>query len=571
MENNEGIIEEKKYTAGGYISEIKFNNGTKVPLNKNDIVVLVGANNVGKSQSLKDIYTLCYKKLDTRIIKNIKTIKDGENIKEYMQRICKVTYNGYSNDYKTFGFQNNDSLKRFERFNIENEFGDFRNIFVANLDTQNRLTIVQPPQIISSNGVYEHPIHFCAYDTKKSDWLSNNFKKAFGKDLIADRYNGLQLPLCIGNQILPEDLECKDSVNDMFVEYSKILNGYDKVHEQGDGIKSFTGILLYLMIERFSIYLIDEPEAFLHPPQAKMLGKIIIEALNDSQQMFISTHSEEFLKGLLETNSDRVKIIRIERDGNSNSIYVLDNKKIKEVWDDPILKYSNVMSGLFHNEVVICESDSDCKMYSIINNYLKEQENKYSETLFIHASGKNRIFKIANALKSLNVKVKTIVDIDILNDTNTLNNLINAFNIDWNTIESDYKIIENSLYRKKEEIKVCDFKVLCDSILNSGNENLSDSDIKLVLEKIKKKSKWEDLKKYGESYLKGDAKVSFNNINEIFEKNGIFMVKVGEIENFITEIGDHGPEWVDKVLERYPNFNDNIYIGMRQFIEKMNL
>ena len=43
--------------AGGYISELEFNTGEKVQINRNDIVVFVGPNNAGKSQSLKDIYT----------------------------------------------------------------------------------------------------------------------------------------------------------------------------------------------------------------------------------------------------------------------------------------------------------------------------------------------------------------------------------------------------------------------------------------------------------------------------------------------------------------------------------
>ena len=42
--------------AGGYISKIHFNDGTDVDIQQNDIVIFVGPNNAGKSQSLKDIY-----------------------------------------------------------------------------------------------------------------------------------------------------------------------------------------------------------------------------------------------------------------------------------------------------------------------------------------------------------------------------------------------------------------------------------------------------------------------------------------------------------------------------------
>ena len=43
-------------TYGGYIAKVIFNNGQSIEINKNDIVIFVGPNNVGKSQALKDLY-----------------------------------------------------------------------------------------------------------------------------------------------------------------------------------------------------------------------------------------------------------------------------------------------------------------------------------------------------------------------------------------------------------------------------------------------------------------------------------------------------------------------------------
>ena len=37
------------------IKKLKFNDGTEMDLNSDDIVVFVGSNNVGKSRALKDI------------------------------------------------------------------------------------------------------------------------------------------------------------------------------------------------------------------------------------------------------------------------------------------------------------------------------------------------------------------------------------------------------------------------------------------------------------------------------------------------------------------------------------
>jgi hypothetical protein len=49
------------------------------------------------------------------------------------------------------------------------------------------------------------------------------------------------------------------------------------LHEQGDGVRSFVGLLHSLA--RLPLVLIDEPEAFLHPPHARLLGRVLIIAL----------------------------------------------------------------------------------------------------------------------------------------------------------------------------------------------------------------------------------------------------------------------------------------------------
>ena len=158
--------------------------------------------------------------------------------------------------------------------------------------------------------------------------------------------------------------------------YSDILRTYKQVQNQGDGIKSFTGILLYLMLNYYHTYLIDELESFLHPPQARIMGQIIGEALSQEQQAFISTHSEDIIKGLIETCSDRIKIVRITRDGDTNNFSILEHEQFAAVWNDPLLRYSNIMSSLFHKTVVLCESDSDCRSYSIVESHLKHNIGK---------------------------------------------------------------------------------------------------------------------------------------------------------------------------------------------------
>lgn len=557
--------------AGGYISKIYLNDGTDVDIQQNDIIIFVGPNNAGKSQSLKDIYMLASEKQPTTVVTDITTKKNPYPIKDLLDNIAPKKVSGSTTTYDVLGhtFYYNNNID--DLFQSDPYFGMYLNLFVANLDTAARLTICDAPSSITRSSPKHHPIHYAAFDQKYRKLLLNNFKKAFGIEITPNIHNGATIPLCIGPPVvLNKEYEDEQSRQE---DYAKILETYKHVQDQGDGIKSFTGILLYLMLDYFCTYLIDEPESFLHPPQARIMGQIIGHTLSDHQQCFISTHSEEIIKGLLEVSPERIKIIRITRKEDINDFSILNNDKIKDVWGDPLLKHSNIMSSLFHKSVVLCESDSDCKMYSVIESHLKQSSGKYSETLFIHCGGKHRMAKIASALRALNIDIKLIADIDVLNDDQIFKGIVEAFGIEWTCLQGDYNKIIGNLHSPREKINRNDAKTTIDRIIdNSRAQDLSSKEIKEIRNAIRTISKWDSIKSGGvNSIPAGDATSAFNNLNNILQENGIYIVPVGELECFIKDIGGHGPEWTNKVLETYPSIDDQVYDQIKEFMAKLNL
>ena len=157
--------------------------------------------------------------------------------------------------------------------------------------------------------------------------------------------------------------------------------------------------------------------------------------------MFLSTHSHEFLKGLISSCPNRVKIIRITRNDNTNNIKLLDNGQLNDIWKDSLLRYSNIIDSVFHESTIVCESDSDCKLYSIILDCIKAEEGKPNSTLFIHCGGKQRLPMVATALKTLGVNFRIIPDLDILNDSNLIKLLYEICGGQWSTIEKKYYVI----------------------------------------------------------------------------------------------------------------------------------
>ena len=245
---------------------------------------------------------------------------------------------------------------------MTNGLSELIGVFTNLLTTEARLTAANPaPNISITKQPLSNPIHFLQTDDKLEAQFSVYFKQAFGTDLIVHRNAGNEVPLYVGEKPLINSGE--DRVSTSYLQRLELL---PRLEEQGDGMRGFVGVLLNTFISYYSIIFIDEPEAFLHPPQAKLLGKMLSKDLPSEKQLFLSTHSIEFLIGVLEENVENVKIIRIQREGNINKISELNKSDIIELWNDPLIRHSNILEGLFHSKVVICESDSDCKSFNEI-------------------------------------------------------------------------------------------------------------------------------------------------------------------------------------------------------------
>lgn len=556
-----------------YISKLFFNNGEVLDIKENDIILFVGPNNAGKSQSLNDIYAKCDNGQKTIVVSDIQIEKEEGSILSVLKKAYKLNDLGVEYIYEIanrgrYSFNKVDGDAHFRRMHY---YGIYRDTLVARLSTENRLRISAPAPIANRSQAWFNPIHYAAYNTEYAKWISDNFCKAFGTNITANTLHGAEIPMCVGPNVKLTD--AFDTEQERQNAYADVLESYKQVHLQGDGVKSFTGILLYLMLDYYHVYLIDEPESFLHPPQARIMGQIIGRTLRQNQQAFISTHSEDVVKGLLDVCEDRLKIVRITRTEDVNSFSILDNQKIRDVFGDPLLKYSNIMSSLFHKTVVLCESDSDCRLYALIENHLKQLEGKYSETLFIHCGGKHRMARTAAALLALNIDVRVIPDIDVLNDENVIQTIAKVFGIDWNCIEKDFRILSSNLHSSKEKITRANAKNEIERVISSSNDvNLSSNEIKQIQTIIKTTSKWEGIKHGGKQLIPaGDATNAYNRLETLFRNHHVYIVPVGELEGFIKEVGGHGPDWVNKVLEEYPDLSNPVYHEVKNFIQSIGL
>ena len=557
-----------------FVKSITFNDGTAIIMEPGDIIVIVGANNCGKSQSLVDIQN-CIKDINPGVVVKKVEINCPDKLTDYaayFEDRFKPQMDAGNKFYIGVGFR---VVKwAIDSAGAKNGLQDVTGVFVRRLSTSERLSICNPPDSVNVDDPPAHPIHLLARDPTFREKVTRRFKEAFGCELIPDVMFGRTVPLrCV--DVIPDMTGCEseDEISRQ-EEFYKKLRKFPALDKQGDGMRSFAGVLLNLIMDYVSVFLIDEPESFLHPPQARMMGNLIGEVIEDKQQVFIATHSEEIIRGLIQACPDRVKVVRLNRVSKKNYAAALDSSAFAAVWGDPILRYSNIMTGMFHTKTVVCESDSDCQFYSAIDAHLKQKQHRHSEALYVYSGGKSRFPIVAKALRALKIDFRIVGDIDVLNDEEYFKGLVAAIGLPWEDVKPDYGRMTSNLRSPRDKIVRGEAKGLINNTLDGSCEiHLSKKEISEIKAAVKVETKWDLLKHSGVSVIPpGEPTLAWQKLNEKLRSYGVYLLPVGEIENFVKEVGGlHGPAWVTKVLSDYRNLDDDVYRQVSEFVRELNV
>ena len=538
------------------ITSLTFSDATSVTVAANDVVLVVGPNNAGKSAGLRAIRDKLQNAANTSPVLQSLEIQRTGSLDLFKSWLSGWTVQQFGSPpdnpiLQALGHAMHQSQAHSEWQRSDHILGQLSRWFCHLLSADERLQICNPPgNIALARDNPNHPIHFLLRDDKLESRLSAKFRKAFGVDLVVHRNAGNQVPLHIGERPTPASGEDRVSIS-----YIERLEKLPTLHTQGDGMRSFAGVLLATSVGRESIMLIDEPEAFLHPPQARLLGTTLVQDRNKERQLFIATHSTDILRGVLDSESPDVKVIRIRRNGNKNSVRLLSNEQIKELWGDPLLRYSNILDGLFHESVVVCEADADCRFYAAVLDAVmpgKTDDAKRPDLMFTHCGGKARLPVVIRALREVDVPVIAVADFDVLSEQEPLKSIAEALGLDWAEIEKDWRIVKAAVDSKKPDLNTDDVKKEIDALFIAINTPIfppkAKTDIQVIL---KRSSPWAHAKLVGKAFVpSGDPSKACERLLAKLRIGGLYVVEVGELEGYARTEGGHGPKWVNAVLTR---------------------
>lgn len=537
------------------ISKITFSGGQEVSLLENDKIILVGPNNSGKSQSLREIRSLVESPGGTRpiVIKNVelKKLGNASDLEKFFSEEGEfvdgmLRHKDWALNASHTRFWENAGL-------IHGLSGGY----IKNIDAPDRLNICAQQRSISPGEQKSKPQHVLYDDATLMAKVSSLFKKAFAQELMFDFRGGSALPIHVGK--LP-DISMVDRVSD---EYVAAVRSNPLLDQQGDGIKSYAGILFETIVADLSMTLLDEPEAFLHPPQMRRLGETLASEVNG--QMIVATHSSDIMRGFLEGTKGSVRVLRIRREGEINFVSEAAPEVIEQLWSQPELRYSNALEGVFHEETIICEDDSDCRLFNAIADHLAAGDTKnWKDTAYVPTGGKHGVPKIAGVLRKIGVPVKAVFDIDFLNDGKLVAETVTAFGGSWGDIRAIWERVDKAVKNGVMPKNTSEIKDDIKNLLSNWTEGRPPKGD--IIEALKQNSPWNMVKKFGSDAIpSGNSQNDYDTLKESLQKIGIYLVPVGEIENFCRSLGSHGPKFVNKVLTEVP-FADPKLDKLREFV-----
>jgi energy-coupling factor transporter ATP-binding protein EcfA2 len=542
------------------IAKLEFSGGSEFSLDPKEKIILVGPNNSGKSQSLREILSLSQNEKKERplVVAEVHISKEGseDDLREFLENKGSFVKGAYR--YEDWTIQENHLQFWRQPYLIHG----LAHGFIKKIAADDRLNICAQQNSIAPSDQKSKPQHILYDDAALMTKVSALFKRAFGKEIMFDFRGGSRLPIHVGE--LPTAEVSVDRVSDSYVIAVRENPLLDK---QGDGMKSYAGILFEAVVTNRDVTLIDEPEAFLHPPQMRRLGETL--AAEVSGQLIVATHSSDIMRGFLEGTKGNVRILRIRREGNVNLVSEAAPAVIKELWEKPELRYSNALEGIFHEQTIICEDDSDCRLINSVADHLSTNTvEQWQDTAYVPTGGKHGIPKVAVVLRKIGVPVKAVFDIDFLAERTLVESTVEAFGGRWDEVEPLWTRVDAAVRSGIKAKTIAEIKQDIVGILGkAGDGDLPKGD---VIEAMKQGKPWAEVKKYGTRGIpKGDAQLDYNYLRDKLEAIGIFLVPVGEMENFCPGIGSHGPKFVTKLLSSV-SLGDAQLSELRTFVERVH-
>lgn len=499
------------------------------------VTVFVGPNNSGKSLVLREIEQdiSSHANVATKLLDDIEIVwLNEEQLEKDLENLTKKAPLGTSPDHVYLGRFNpngnldahtvaHQQLRDMMRTHQNRRWvaSQFLRYFLIRLDGRTRFELTNDRPRGDLLGRAQNMLMHLFQDKDARKRVRNIIFDAFGVYFTAEQLSANDLRI----RLSPSEPDANEQ------HWSEEAREFHRkalhIKEASDGVQAFVGIVCAVLSGDYRAILIDEPEAFLHPPLARKLGQQLTSNLKAGGTLMASTHSPDFLMGCLQA-SPQVRVVRLEYSNGKSKGTIVDSAVLTKLFKAPLLRSANVISALFHDGVVVTESDNDRAFYAEIYYRLAEQEKGYPSLLFVNAQNKQTIRDIIRPLRAFGVPAAAIVDVDILKDGGT----------NW-TSWLDAAHVPAASHVGLGQQRASLLKLFTDQCL--------------------------DMQNCGIKQLIKDDQAAANDFFDQLQQYGIFAVRNGEVECWLPELAIKSKKaaWTVEMLERLGSDpNDAAYV-----------
>lgn len=520
----------------------KFYTKSKLEIEPGNLMVIVGPNNSGK----------------TRVLEDIKTYLTSEN---KMQLLSEVVLEPSSTKDEFI-----NSLKKFEKSGTEDPTNDFINLFRPSY-SKSKDPINFTTKYAQIDSYYNDHIHSTGVIPQISNLTTFSLDAITRFELLRKQentsyeqpqnffgliYNNDELRENIRDQIYNEFgyyfyLDTKHPPGQISIKLSGTrLKGTEKSEEIGDvkeigkllpisnyghGVQAFSSILITVSSSPCDIILIDEPEAFLHPPQALHLGRSLSNITEQRKgSTIIVTHSPEILMGCVENSN--VTILRITYDKKLGTVKQIDPKLLLELNNTPKLRSTSLFDSFFYKYSIVVEGDSDRVFYSEINRIIEKKG--IDDTKFLGSFGKHSIVELVTPLRKIGIPTVAVYDFDSIKHIE---------NFPFNRHLKQMGIPNSKIQYVEKERKFIETK-------------FAELDM----------DKKEFYQKSGLESLSGDDLDRAKKFLDFLKKYGIFILPKGSMESWVKELdlpSGNKQLFVERFLDLIKNKNNRKKIRLK--------
>lgn len=410
------------------IQQLRFRvgNGQGKPsltLHPSSVTIFIGPNNGGKSRALSEIQhsvspigNLQFKVFDGVDVSDIG--KDEFNDKLARIEVPKLVTD--SADPGIVAVSGRGGRQTFSKSYVEQGLSahtdigsrqyaaqNFLKYFYINLSGTDRLSLAmaKPAEPVGTSPTSTIAALFS--NDKARQNLSDLVFKAFGQYLVIDPTQMTQLRYMLSPTAPSNNVE-----RHLTDEALAFFGSAEPLEEASDGTKAFVGISAEIVAGDPDIIVVDEPEAFLHPSLAFLLGRYVAGQLRNDRQLYVATHSAAFLLGSI-LSGVPIDVVRLTHRSGDATARHLSAARLKEMMIDPLFRSAGAVSALFYESAVVTEGDSDRAFYDEVNSRLQSYGEKgLSHNIFLNAHNKQTAVNLVVPLRQLGIPAAMILDLD---------------------------------------------------------------------------------------------------------------------------------------------------------------